>query len=194
MKIGKNTQEERFIMKKMRKGFTLVELLIVVAILATLTAVMMMSFGNSTAKAKAATIASNVNACRNAAMAYPVTHGADGLASLTADDVLFASLPSWKDFNNDNNTIKYAALTADGNKGYDNWAITVDFSGDPEKDGIAEALQKINGYNMSYASANATGVAIVAPNTAASGSDSNGKYAFQVTLTTGKIENYTAAP
>ena len=178
-------------MRITRKGFTLVELLIVVAILATLTATMMMSFGNSTAKAKAATIASNVNACRNAAMAYPVTHGANGLASLTADDVLFASLPSWKDFNNANNTIKYAALTADANKGYDNWAITVDFSGDTEKDGIAEALQKINGYNLSYENATATGVAIVSPNTSTT-TTSNGKYAFQVTLTTGKIVNYTA--
>ena len=171
-----------------RKGFTLVELLIVVAIMATLSATMTMAVSSSTARAKASTIASNVNACRNAAMAFSVTEGADNVASLTADDVLFAKLPSWKDFSNTNNAIKYEAVTGDDGKGPGKWAITVDFSGDNEKDAIVDELQKINGYNESYTTVDATsGTAIVVKNTATDGA-SNGKYKFKVTLLSGKIE------
>ena len=47
-------------MKITRKGFTLVELLIVVAIMATLSATMTMAVSGSTARAKAPTIASNL--------------------------------------------------------------------------------------------------------------------------------------
>ena len=54
-------------MKKARKGFTLVELLIVVAILGILSVSMMMSVGGTTAKAKASMIASNFDAARIAA-------------------------------------------------------------------------------------------------------------------------------
>ncbi len=177
-------------MRNTRKGFTLVELLIVVAILATLTATMTMAISGSTAKAKAATIASNVNACRNAAMSYSVTEGADSIASLTADDVLFAKLPSWKDFNNDNNVIKYAAVTGDDGKGPDKWAITVDFSGDNEKDAIVTELEKINGYNKSYSSASDEGSEIFTKAQAAQGESQavDATYKFKVTLLSGKIE------
>ena len=48
-------KEEKF-MKKLRKGFTLVELLIVVAILGSLSAAMSLSSGRATASAKASTI------------------------------------------------------------------------------------------------------------------------------------------
>ncbi len=61
-------------MKRTRKGFTLVELLIVIAILGTLSAAMSVSVIGSTAKAKAATIASNVEACVNAAALYCADH------------------------------------------------------------------------------------------------------------------------
>ena len=172
------------------------ELLIIVAILATLTATMTMAVSGSTAKAKAATIASNVTACRNAAMTYAVTYGTDGIDELTADDVLFDALPSWKDFNNDNNLIKYVADltggTAKDGKGRDNWAITVDFSKDPEKDTIVEELQKINGYNKSYKKTT-TGIAedkaIISKSTTNNGKAVAGTYKFKVTLLSGKIEN-----
>ena len=177
-------------MRKARKGFTLVELLIVVAIMATLTAAMTMAVSGSTAKAKASTIASNVNACRNAAMAYSITEGADSIANLTADDVLFAKLPSWKDFNNTNNKIKYAAVTGDDGTGPEKWAITVDFSGDGEKDAIVKELEAINGYNKSYSSATDGGTEIFKKAKAADGDDPavDATYSFKVTLLSGKIE------
>ena len=171
-------------MKRTRKGFTLVELLIVIAILGTLSAAMSMSVSGATAKAKAATIANNVAACITAARLYAVNNASDALATTTADTVLFASLPSWKDFNSGN--IKYAQV-ADG-KGIDGWAITVDFGDDPEKDAIATELSNIKGFGKSYSSTTDTGTAIV---NAASGTGESavaGSYKFQVTLTSGKIE------
>ncbi len=182
-------------MKKARKGFTLVELLIVVAILATLTAAMTMSVSGATAKAKASTIASNVNACISAARLYAVNNLENDLSTLTAEDVLHASLPTWRDFKlatGATTGISYEALTDDANKGVANWAIIVDFSKDPEKDTIVEELLKIKGYGNSYSSAETsdTGTAIIAKNTATSGT-SNGKYMFKVTLSSGKIEAYS---
>ena len=171
-------------MKKFRKGFTLVELLIVIAILGTLSAAMSMSVSGATAKAKAATIAANVNACISAARLYAINNAGDDLAKTTADDVLHASLPSWKDFKDTESGISYEALTAEANKGEANWAITVDFSKDPEKDAIVDELQKIRGFKNSYASATADGVAIVKK---AEG-ETAGAYKFKVTLNSGKIE------
>ena len=175
-------------MRKVRKGFTLVELLVVIAILGALAAAMSTSVTGATAKAKAATIANNVAACITAARLYAINNVETDLTEKTADDVLFACLPSWKDYSTGN--IKYENVT-DG-KGIDGWAITVDFGTDPEKDAIVDELTKINGFKNSYATADATeGTAIVTKNTAAAGEDSNGKYKFQVTLTSGKIEAFS---
>ena len=177
-------------MKKLRKGFTLVELLVVIAILGALAAAMSTSVTGATAKAKAATIANNVAACITAARLYAINNVETDLTTKTADDVLFECLPSWKDYSTGN--IKYENVT-DG-KGIDGWAITVDFGTDPEKDAIVDELQNIKGFNKSYSSASdAAGTAIVVKNTAAADATSNGKYKFQVTLTSGKIEAYSGS-
>ena len=129
-------------MKYLRKGFTLVELLIVIAIIGALSATMSVVTSNSTAKAKAASIVANVNACRSAAALYIIDQGSEALDEITADDVLNASIPKWTDFNRDG--IKYAEVS-DG-KGVDGWAITVNFESDPERETIKTELQKIKGY------------------------------------------------
>ncbi len=175
-------------MKMAKKGFTLVELLVVIAILGALAAAMSTSVKGATAKAKAATIANNVAACISAARLYAIYNVEEDLTTKTADDVLFASLPSWKDYSTGN--IKYAEV-ADG-KGINGWAITVDFGSDPEKDAIVDELTRINGFKKSYSAANdSTGTDIIAKNTAAANADSNGKYKFKVTLSSGKIEAFS---
>ena len=101
-------------MKKFRKGFTLVELLIVIAILGTLSAAMSVSVMGSTAKAKAVAIASNVEACVNAAAMYCADNMDADISSATTENVLSAYIGKWGDFG-DENSVKYEAkdITSD---------------------------------------------------------------------------------
>ena len=62
-------------MKAVRKGFTLVELLIVIAILGTLSAAMTVSSGSANAAAKASTIYANINTIKTAAILYQLQEG-----------------------------------------------------------------------------------------------------------------------
>lgn len=173
-------------MKKARKGFTLVELLIVVAILATLTATMTYSISGSTAKAKAAAIANNVNAARAAVALYVINNASDGLKDMTTDQILYVAIPAWTDFGDTTATtpIKYQAVNTT-DKGSDKWAIKVDFSADPEKDDIKTALQAIKGYNKYNKHTDAS------DNEAAKDEPTvimgDNVYAFKVMLTSGQI-------
>ena len=137
-------------MKNVHKGFTLVELLIVIAIIGALSATMSVVTSGTTAKAKAAAIASNVETCKTAALLY-VLNASDDASAKTADDILEASIKTWKDFSE--GTVKYKAVTGNEGEGSENWAITVDFTGDPEKDTIIKELAKIKGYGK-YGSTN----------------------------------------
>ena len=132
-------------MKKMRKGFTLVELLIVISIIGTLAATMSASVSGSTAKAKAAAIAHNVEACKDAAGLYYAAHMDDGtdLTTTTADDVLSEFVGTWKDFKNGTD-ITYTAVETGTNR--TGWAVIVDFHTDADKDAIISALSGMKGF------------------------------------------------
>ena len=157
-----------------RRGFTLVELLIIIAIIGVLSSMMMINATGSTGKAKAMTIANNVASCRTAATLYysQVLFDSDTNAA-TTDTVIKKYVGAWDDFAN-GATIKYTlpngaeAATAT----YEDWAINVDFSGDNEKDEIAEYLVKIPRFSTVY--------------------DYTTACKFQVNLWTGVISEYKA--
>ena len=131
-------------MRNTRKGFTLVELLIVVAILATLTATMMVSMRGATAKAKAASIAANLESCHTAAMLYYAASGDKDLSSVGAEEMLTVNLKTWSKLKGGTgDAITYTAI---GN-GPDKWSVNVDFSKDSEAKDIARALNAMRGYS-----------------------------------------------
>ncbi len=181
-------------MKTSRKGFTLVELLIVVAILATLTASMTISMQGASAKAKASTIASNVNAMRAAAVLYATNHSGEDLTNVTTDTVLSLSLPTWYDIKydgdgTDTRAIKYTAHNATApNAGPTTWIVKVDFSGDSDKDDIRTALQAIKGYGKYNVHTDAAENPETPASDTATDIITNTTNSFQVKLLSGIIE------
>ena len=137
-------------MRKMRKGFTLVELLIVIAILGTLSAAMTVSSSTATAKAKAAVIANNLKTCTSGAQVYMFEH-TDASTTLTTStaDMLADAVPNFTEFqeiSGTSDTIIYAAVDKSGvDKVPDKWTITVTLSGSDKGD-IVAALKSIKGF------------------------------------------------
>ena len=166
-------------MRKMRKGFTLVELLIVIAILGALSATMTASVTGATAKAKAAAIAANVDAMKTAAQAYYAANMESATdLNVKTSVVLDEYLKTWRDFAVATNTIKYTPEATE--TGYANWAVTIDFSGDADADNIKIELAKIKGYGTYPAADNGEAVDRLTGNK------------FKVTLFSGAIEKVSS--
>lgn len=83
------TRREELIMTKSRKGFTLVELLIVIVVIGILSAMMMLSSTEAVTSAKASNIVSNMRNIKTAALAY-YTDNMDAVrdTTYTADSVV----------------------------------------------------------------------------------------------------------
>lgn len=156
-----------------RNAFTLVELLIVVAIITTLSTTLTMSMQGSTAKAKAAVIASNVEACKNAAALCLVNSEPKELNDKTANYALRLYMPKWADYAD--STSRDAIIYKASGTGSEQWVLTVDFRNDPEKTDIKSFLQRIKGYNK-YFDANGDIQDVMGNN-----------YWFKVELISGKI-------
>lgn len=87
-------------MKKSRKGFTLVELLIVISILAALSAAMSVASAKATVAAKASAISTNISNIKTAAALYQMEKGNAFKESLiTADELKNADIIDLDEFN-----------------------------------------------------------------------------------------------
>ena len=134
-------------MKKTRKGFTLVELLIVVAILGALAAIMTVSSGSSIAKARATAIANNLRICTTAAQLYYLSSGDVDTAEKDIGSVktseFVATIPNFSEFSS--GTIAYVASN-DDEAGYKKWGVKVTISG-ADKTEILTALKAVKGFS-----------------------------------------------
>ena len=172
-------------MKHVRKGFTLVELLIVIAILGALSATMSVSTSGATAKAKAAAIAANVEACKSAALMF-VNDESKTVTGTTANAMLSDMLPTWTDFS-DSTATTGTKYTAAGDTS-DAWTVTVDFSNEADAANIRLELQKIKGYNKYNKATTTTENGTTTTNYSSEVIMAEGSYKFKVTLLTGKVE------
>ena len=108
-------------MKKTRKGFTLVELLIVIAVLGVLTAMMQLSGTNAAASAKAAAIVNSLQTWRTAVSMY-VAENAGGTPAIATFETNKANYVDADAFGEDTTQYVFAAGTGEGNT--DKWYVT----------------------------------------------------------------------
>ena len=130
-------------MKKARKGFTLVELLIVITIMASLSAMMAVSGSSASAAAKASTIYNNINAIRTSAIMYQLQKGLgfkeSGITAALLKSEVELDLDEYNKTDNEDNNIKYAIVagTSAGAGAY----VICSFKDDGDFKGIAKALK-----------------------------------------------------
>ena len=130
-------------MKKTRKGFTLVELLIVIVVIGILSAMMMLSSTEAVTSAKASNIVSNLRNLKTAALAYYV----DNMDSITTTTKNTEVKDGMLKYLNSGTSIpdiaKYTVSLTNNNNAKDStWFIKYSIDGtDEEKNKIKDKLK-----------------------------------------------------
>ena len=132
-------------MKKMRKGFTLVELLIVIAIVGALATAMSMSGSKATGAAKAATLINNIEICKTAAALYYAANSESDLSTISAKTFLESQdyIPNFAKMSTGTITIS----EDNAGKGYKGWTIKVDFTKDGASKDISISMLNAKAYS-----------------------------------------------
>ena len=151
--------------KKKRSGFTLVELLIVIIILASLAATMTMNSGNAVVNAKAETIVQNLSTLCNAAVIYYQDHPNDasvegfknlrktylgGLANSNSPKSVGSTNGVNQGYSDiiDQGTVKYGLIMGDKPSGSNTylthmWYARCDFANDKDREAIKAKLAEL---------------------------------------------------
>ena len=134
-----------------RKGFTLVELLIVIVVIGILSAMMMMSSTEAVTSAKASNIVSNLRNLKTAALAY-FTDSMDYVATLTSTPANFSKdIAQYLNAKANINEPGYDAhITSDGE-----WYVTYEIKGTATE--IARIKDKLQGRAKTSGLCNVTG-------------------------------------
>lgn len=127
---------------KMRKGFTLVELLIVIVIIGILAAAMLLSSGSATASAEASNIVNNLRSLKSASVMFYadsmdyVAQNNGGIGTATIDNL--------KDYTDNPDKFKSGEgylFAASGNK----WYVGVDLAQLKMSSKVADVVNKLEG-------------------------------------------------
>lgn len=133
------------LMKKVRenkKGFTLAELLVVVAIIGILVAVSIPVFTAQLSKARKATNQANMRAAKAAAVAQYMTDSAESNAKVTYDYDITKGEATKVDFDSKKGTTETEIDAVDGKVKYTEFSVSIE----PSKDGAASTdKDAING-------------------------------------------------
>ena len=144
-------------MKKIRNGFTLVELLIVIVVLGVISGSMLFSSGKSVAAAKAVKIVENMRLMRSAAMEYyfeninnspSVANNSHGFRQIMRK---YLGELAEKAGNSDktsekgivNGDIKYIIMPGSNDAADEEWFVKCDFTNDPDREAIVEKLVEL---------------------------------------------------